>query len=60
MPASLTDDEIVRVLYRIPVLPDYPQGFEAELHIPRAKIAEATLPPFWRDGEIMTINPVPQ
>lgn len=59
MPEALSEFEIVRVRYLIPLPPDYPCGFEAELHVPRAKIAEAKLPPFWRDGQAMTISPVP-
>lgn len=57
MPEALNEFEIVRVRCMIPLLPDYPRGFEAELHVPRAKIAEAKLPPFWRDGETMTVRP---
>ncbi len=51
--------EIVIVRYLIPLPPEYPNGFQAELHIPRAKIATATHPPFWRDGQTMTISPAP-
>lgn len=59
MRATREEHETVRILYLIQLPPDYPNGFEAELHIPRAKLATATLPPFWRDGETITINPVP-
>lgn len=44
--------EIVRVRH-------HQAGVEALLMIPRAKIAAAAAPPFWRHGETMTINPVP-
>lgn len=59
MPEALNEFEIVRVRCMIPLLPDYPRGFEAELHVPRAKIAAVTEPPWFRHGETMTISPVP-
>ena len=52
------DHEIVRVRYRIPS-DHYPQGFEAVLMIPRAKIAAVIEPSWFRHGETMTISPVP-
>lgn len=51
--------EIVHVHYHLPVMPDYPNGFEAALMIPRDKIAQAAHPPFWRHGQTIHINPVP-
>lgn len=57
MPEALNDYETVRVRYLIPMPPDYPHGFEAELHVPIANLAKAAHPPFWRDGETMTIRP---
>lgn len=53
----MNEFETVRVRYLIPLPPEYPNGFEADLHVLRTKIAEAKQPPFWRDGETMTIRP---
>lgn len=52
------DVEIVHVVFLVPT-PEYPQGFEADLCIPRNSIKQAALPPFWRHGETLTIYPAP-
>ncbi len=59
MPQALNEHETVRILYMIPLPPEYPHGFEAEMLISRAKIAAVTEPPWFRHGETMTISPVP-